>query len=359
MKSVTPTMDQSDLEAVVELTKELVAFPSVSGQEGRIAHAIGDRLEKEGWHVTRQPVPPETPGGEPRINLLAVDDPASPPALVLTTHLDTVPPFIPPREDAEYIHGRGTCDAKGIFAAQWIAAQKLRARGVKGVALLGIAGEETDSFGAKVAGEVLPKARFIIDGEPTDLDLTSAAKGILSLRLTAKGVAGHSAYPERGRSAAHALIHALGRLLQAKLPALEEFGETTVNVGQLHSGLAPNVIAPDASAAVMIRLGAPLEPVMAEVKRALGPEIAVEITSTSEPLRIHVPPGRAGKVVRFGSDVPYLSKLGTTLLVGPGSILDAHTADERIRKADLVKAIDLYVELGGVLLGPGASGAAQ
>ncbi|MCK6551250.1 M20/M25/M40 family metallo-hydrolase [Myxococcota bacterium] len=336
---------------VVELAKELVAFPSVTGDEGAIAQMIGDRLRAAGWHVTLQPVPPEKEGGPARFNLLAVDDPSITPELVLTTHLDTVPPFIAPTEDDEYLYGRGTCDAKGIFAAQWIAAERLRAAGKRGIALLGVAGEETDSVGAKMVPEVLPKARFVIDGEPTDLDMTSGAKGILALKLTAKGIAGHSAYPEQGVSASHALIRALARLLDAKLPFDPEFGETTVNVGVMQGGVAPNVISPAASALVMIRLGDALDRVLQEVRRVLGPDLDVEVTSGSEPQRIHVPAGRTGKVVRFGSDVPYLAKVGTTLLVGPGSILDAHTSGEKVSKRALRDSVELYVALGDELLG--------
>lgn len=335
---------------VVELARELVAYPSLTGEEGRIAEMIGARLEQAGWHVTRQPVPPEKPGGEPRINLLAVDDPSAPPELVLTTHLDTVPPFIPLAEDDEYLYGRGTCDAKGIFAAQWAAIERLRARGHKRLALLGVAGEETDSIGAKSVQAVLPRARWIIDGEPTDLELTAAAKGILALRMSAQGIAGHSAYPEQGRSATHALIRVLVALLEAELPGVQEFGETTVNVGLIAGGVAPNVIAPEASASVLIRLGAPLDVVLDKVRRIAGDEVKVEVTSGSEPLRMYVPAGHTGKVVRFGSDVPYLSQIGSTLLVGPGSILDAHTAVERVKKADLERAVELYVSLGESLL---------
>src|SRR5262249_49489740 len=156
---------------------------------------------------------PEKAGGPERINLLAMTDPGRPPDVVLTTHLDTVPPLIPLSEDDAYLYGRGTCDAKGIFAAQWIAADQLREKGRRNIALLGVAGEETDSVGAKTVSAVLPKARFIIDGEPTDLELTSAAKGILALRLSANGIAGHSAYPERGKSATHAMVLSLARLL--------------------------------------------------------------------------------------------------------------------------------------------------
>jgi acetylornithine deacetylase len=335
---------------VIALTRELVAFPSITGEEGRIATHIGDRLEAAGWHVVRQPVAPERSGGEPRINLLALDDPSREVQVVLTTHLDTVPPFIPPTEDDLYMYGRGTCDAKGIFAAQWLAAERLRAAGIKGIALLGVAGEETDSVGAKTVPSVLPRARWIIDGEPTDLDLTSAAKGILSVRVSSEGIAGHSAYPERGRSATHAVVRALARLLEAKLPSREEFGETTLNVGVMNGGVAPNVIAAGASAMVMIRLGAPIDEVLGEVKRIAGSEVSVEVTSASEPLRIHVPDGRTGKVVRFGSDVPYLSRIGKTLLVGPGSILDAHTSGEKVAKAELLRSVDLYVELAEQLI---------
>src|SRR5262249_40149108 len=156
-------------------------------------------------------------------------------------------------------------------------------------------------------------------------------------------IAGHSAYPERGKSATHAIVKALDRLLDAKLPWIEKFGETTVNVGLMNGGVAPNVIAPDASAAVMIRLGAPIDGVRAEVKRIAGPEVEVAIPSASEPLEMHVPKGRTGKVVRFGSDVPYLSGIGTTLLVGPGSIFDAHTATEKVGKKELHDSVDLYV----------------
>jgi acetylornithine deacetylase len=330
---------------VVALARELVAVPSVTGDEGGVAQLVAERLEKNLWHVTRQEVPPEVPGGPARYNILAVDDPALEPQLVLTTHLDTVPPFIAPTEDDEHLYGRGTCDAKGIFAAQWMAVERLRAAGKKGIALLGVAGEETDSVGAKIAHVMLPRARFVVDGEPTDLMMTSGAKGILALRVTAKGIAGHSAYPEQGISAAHAMIRGLARLVDAKLPGSEKFGDSTVNVGVLNSGLAPNVIAPAASASVLIRLAAPIEAVLAEVRRALGPDLEVEITSASDPLDMHVPEGHASRVVRFGSDVPYLAKIGTCLLVGPGSILDAHTKGEFVKKKDLETSVELYCSI--------------
>jgi acetylornithine deacetylase len=336
---------------VVELTKELVSIPSITGDEGRIGRFIADRLEASGWRVVRQPVPPEGTAttNDPRINVLALAGDGVP-DVVLTTHLDTVPPFIPPTEDGARLYGRGVCDAKGIFAAQWVAAERLRDEGRVNVALLGVVGEETDSIGAKLVHEVLPEARFIVDGEPTDLHLSSGAKGILALTLDVRGIAGHSAYPETGKSATHALIDALARLLAAELPADERFGPTTVNVGLLGGGVAPNVLAPSASATLMIRLGGPSAEVLDRVRALLGPDVGVAITSRSEPHTIHVPEGGEGRVVRFGSDVPYLARIGTPLLVGPGSIHDAHTVGEKIEKADLVAAADLYEQLARRLL---------
>lgn len=336
---------------VVALCKELVAIESVTLREGPMVQHLVERLQDRGFKVLTQPIE----GGDsslsaPRANLLAVDDDLAPIRLVFTTHLDTVPPFIPPREEGELLYGRGTCDAKGIFAAQWIALEILRSRGHKGLALLGVVGEETDSVGAKKAHEILPHADFVVDGEPTGLVMTSAAKGILGLRLVADGVAGHSAYPDRGRSATHALIHGLHRVLSAELPWEPEFGRTTVNVGTIEGGVAPNVIAPLATADLMIRLGAPIEVVKSEIARLLGPGIAVEVPTASEPLKIFTPEGYPKAPVSFGSDVPYLSRIGTTLLVGPGSIHDAHTMAEKIGKDELYGAVDFYVALGERLL---------
>ncbi len=342
-----------ELEAldVVALTRSLLGIPSVTGEEGEVGLWVAEQLAARGWSVKKQEVPSEV-GREhpPRWNILAqVAEASGPPDVVLTTHLDTVPPHIPMTEDEDFIYGRGTCDAKGIFAAQWVAAEQLRAEGHTSVALLGICGEETDSIGAKVAHELLPQARWIIDGEPTELELSSGAKGILAIQLEASGKAGHSAYPEVGRSATHLLIGALSKAVTAQLPSVEKFGATTVNVGVLKGGVAPNVIAPAASAQLMIRLGAPAEQVLAALQAILAPELAdglkLVVTSQSEPHEIHVPQGRSGQIVRFGSDVPYLSKIGTPLLVGPGSIHDAHTRHEKVGKRALADAVALYAAL--------------
>ena len=331
---------------VVELTRQLVRIPSVTNHEGKIARYVADRLRDSGWIVMTQEVPVE--GDEkvelPRLNVLATLS-NEPPKVVLTTHLDTVPPFFELEEDGEWLRGRGTCDAKGIFAAQWIAAERLRDAGMNSIALLGLVGEETHSWGAKRVSEILPRADWIVDGEPTDMTLASGAKGMLAFTARARGRACHSAFPELGFSAMHELVGALARLLKAELPYDPFYGPTTVNVGCINGGVAPNVLAPVAEALVAVRLGASVATVMDSIRDALGSTIEIEVTSHADPHRIHVPGGHRGEVVRFGSDVPYLQGIGTPLLVGPGSILDAHTAHEKVRKKDLAAAVELYSEV--------------
>lgn len=336
---------------VVELTRKLVEIPSTTNEEGLVCAFVERELAERGWSVATQPVPPdpgvdEAPG---RMNVLATSD-AARPRVVLTTHLDTVPPHVPLTEDEEWLYGRGTCDAKGVFAAMWVAAERLRDAGHP-VGLLGVVGEETDSLGAKVVHELLPSTDWIIDGEPTDGVMASGAKGILSLRLRVHGAAAHSAYPERGDSALHRLIPALAALLDAELPSEAPYGETTVNVGMMSGGVASNVLAPAASAHVMIRLGAPADRVASVVRTLLPPEVQVEELSRSDPHPIDVVEGQPHAVVRFGSDVPHLRRIGRPLLLGPGSIHDAHTRHERIRRQDLRAAVEQYVVVAEALLG--------
>ncbi len=336
---------------VVDLTRTLVNMPSVTNDEGAVGEYLISHLSAQGWTVRTQEIAPEGPTPEKkRLNVLALRDPDRPPQVVLTTHIDTVPPFIPCTEDEEYLYGRGTCDAKGIFAAQWCAAQRLVEAGETNIALLAVVGEETDSIGARQVKALLPNAGWIINGEPTQSTPASGAKGILSFKVVAQGQTCHSAYPELGRSAVHDLVEALGRLMQSELPHDDFYGPTTVNVGTITGGLARNVLAPVAEAGVMIRLGTPAPAVLEAVKAALGTSVEIEVSSMSDPHRIHVPGGHTGEVVRFGSDVPYLSDIAEVLMVGPGSIHDAHTAHEKVGKAELLAAVDLYADVASALL---------
>jgi acetylornithine deacetylase len=266
------------------------------------------------------------------------------PDVVFSTHTDTVPPFIPSSEDEEFIYGRGACDAKGIIAAQIAAAERLRDEGVK-VGLLFVVGEERDSAGAKVANLSPRGSRFLINGEPTDNRIALASKGTLRAEVRSTGKMAHSAYPELGESATHKLIEALHRVLAVPLPMNPEIGPSTLNVGLIEGGRAPNVIADHAAAQLMIRLVGPSD----ETRQAI--EAAVEGLAILD-YRLEIPfmefrhiEGIPTMVAAFTTDVPWLGAWGEPLLLGPGSIHVAHTPHEKLAKRELLEAIDLYIEV--------------
>jgi len=290
--------------------------------------------------VKRQAVG-DVPG---RDNLLAVI-PGTSPTLLLTTHLDTVPPHFDPyrSDDGEWLFGRGVCDAKGIAAAMVCAAFTLPESVKDKVGMLFVVGEETHSDGAKAAAQgFMPRVKYFIDGEPTDLRLVKAMKGVLGFQLSVKGKAAHSAYPDAGKSAIHHLLEDLKKLVDHPWPAEGDLGDTTLNVGVIQGGAAPNVLAPFAEASCLMRTATDADLLKERLLSLLSEGTQIDIRSTASPLRLFCPPGFETCVVAFGSDVPYLKPLGTPLLVGPGSILDAHTAHEKVRVDDLGKAQDLY-----------------
>ncbi|MES1210749.1 MAG: M20/M25/M40 family metallo-hydrolase, partial [Acidobacteriota bacterium] len=230
------------------LTRALIDIESVTGNERAVGEFLFDYLtalaSRTGGRVERMTVDRE------RFNLLAVWDS---PEVVLSTHIDTVPPFFPSSEDAEHVHGRGACDAKGILAAMIKAVEALLDDGRRGFGLLIVVGEETDSLGAQVANRQPRGARFLINGEPTENRLALGSKGALYLRIEARGRMAHSAYSELGESATDRLLEALARLRAVPLPTDPILGETTINVGTLSGGRAANVVADEAQAEVMIR----------------------------------------------------------------------------------------------------------
>jgi acetylornithine deacetylase len=343
----------------IELTKRLVNIESTTYHEGECGEFLAQFLAGEGWTVERQPVgQPErarTPGSGdgPRFNVYAAM-PAVTPDLVFSTHIDTVPPFLGPcREDDEFLYGRGVCDAKGIAAAQIAAAERLRDAGVR-VGMLFVVGEERDSAGAKVANENRPGAksapRFLINGEPTDNRLALASKGCLRVELYATGKMAHSAYPELGESAIDKLLAALRDVQALKLPVVEGIGETTLNVGLISGGRAPNVIADKAEAHLLVRLVGPAEGIRNAVVDAVAGRCEVMFSLELPFVQMRALEGFETMVAKFTTDVPSLTNWGEPFLLGPGSIHVAHTPDERIRKAEILEAVDLYTKLGRRLL---------
>jgi acetylornithine deacetylase len=263
---------------------------------------------------------------------------------VLSTHMDTVPPFYPSSEDDLFLYGRGSCDAKGIIAAQVAAAERLREAGVR-AALLFVVGEERDSAGAKVANLHPKGSRFLINGEPTDNRLALASKGVLRVEVRASGTMAHSAYPELGDSAVHKLVQVLDRLRTLSLPSVEGVGPSTLNIGVIAGGHAPNVIADAATAQVLIRLVGPSDETRRAVEQAAAGLAEVEFTLEIPFVRMRKIEGLETMVAAFTTDIPALDQWGEPLLLGPGSIHVAHTPFEKIAKRELLAAVDLYFEV--------------
>ena len=316
-----------------------MSIPSTSGEEEAVGFWLRDHLDSLGWTVELQPVSAN------QNNVIAYLNDT--PRVWLSTHMDTVPPFIAPTEDDEKIYGRGSCDAKGIIAAQITAAELLRKEGIADIGLLYTVEEERASTGAKVANDhpLAAKCEYMINGEPTDNDLAIGSKGAFRAKIKTQGKAAHSAYPEQGESAIEKLLDILEDVRHTKFPNDEFFGETTCNIATLDGGIALNVIPPNAEAGILIRLTTPEEPIVNALNSLIRDRGELEIMSYSLPVKMLAIDGFKQKVVRFTTDIPHLTNWGQPLLLGPGSILVAHTKDEFVLKKDLEEAVGLYVNL--------------
>ncbi len=321
---------------VIELTRSLVEIPSVTGEEKLAGEFLFDLLQDQGWVCDRQQVAAD------RFNVVAH---RGRPEIILSTHMDTVPPFFGFREDEEFVYGRGACDAKGIIATMICAAQELVAEGETDLGLLFVVGEETDSAGAKKARELDLECSFVIDGEPTDNELVVGHKGMLYARVKTTGVTAHSAYPDQGESAIDKLLDILEKLRALEFPEDPRLGATYVNVGTIRGGRAPNVIPDAAEAEILIRTVTSSARYVEILEGLSAGEDSLEVVATSEPQVMESVAGFPTKVVGYGTDVPSLRSLGKPLLVGPGSILAAHTAQEKVAKQELRDAIALYKQL--------------
>jgi acetylornithine deacetylase len=325
-----------------ELTRALVALETPTGSEKPAIDLLDGLLRGAGYRVVRQPV------SAGRDNLYAYRDR---PEVVFSTHVDTVPPYVPLREDEDTLHGRGVCDAKGIAAAMITAAARMRARGEERIGLLFLVGEENGSDGARAAADFGPRGRYLINGEPTENLLSVGQKGSLRVTLTATGRSAHSGYPDEGISATEALLDTLERIRRLPLPSDPVLGPSTLNIGTLDGGVAPNVIPAEASAQLLFRTVTPTTELRCAVEAAAAP--GVRVTFGLE-LPYHkggvVPPGWQTTVVSFGSDLPFLGSWCDCYQLGPGSIRVAHSDAEYIRKDDLLRGVELYVRLATDLL---------
>jgi acetylornithine deacetylase len=324
----------------VALTRALVDIDSTTGLEAEVGRWLVDYLRGLGYSVTTQPV------DDTRFNVLATLGPIH---VVLTTHFDCVPPFFPSRIEGDRLYGRGSCDAKGILAAQVGAVEQLRRDGETRVGLLFVVGEERGSDGAKTANESANGCRFLIDGEPTESQLGLATRGMLRLKLKATGRAAHSSFPELGESAIDKLLDALVELRSVNLPSDALLGATHYTVGLISGGVAPNVVSPSAEAEVMFRTVSD----GSEIRRVLRPlesKVSIEHVLEAPPVRMTTVPGYDAVVFPYTTDIPFLSAWGQPVLFGPGSIHVAHTADEFISIPELQSAVSHYVTIARHLL---------
>jgi acetylornithine deacetylase len=320
-----------------ELTKHLMSIPSVTGTEGPLGEFLMTHLAGRGYRVERQNVAPN------RFNVFAFAGEAP---VMFCTHLDTVPPpTLPVREDDEFLYGRGACDTKGIIAAMIEAGDRLRRDGIHNFGYLFLVGEETDSIGAKTANTLKWDTQFVVVGEPTQNQLARAQKGTLMVNLNVTGRAAHSGYPELGVSAIKGLLEVLADCERADWGNDPVLGKGTFNTGVFQGGQAANIVPPNANASVMIRIIEPQATVEQKMRAIVGNRATMDVVGGSDPQITHVVEGFATTVVSFGSDIPHLGNMGKRLLIGPGSILDAHTAGEKISKKELMEGVELYDRL--------------
>src|ERR1035438_2835825 len=333
----------------ITLTRQLVDIESISGNEAAVGNYLYGELCRIGYQTLRIPVEGD------RFDVYATTPEQPNPQVVFSTHMDTVPPFIPSSEDATRIYGRGSCDAKGIIAAMVAAAERLRREGGD-VGLLFVVGEERDSLGAKVANEYAATnpshhCKYLVNGEPTENRFALASKGTLRVEVVASGRMAHSAYPELGESAIDKLIAALTRLRAMPLPADPEVGPCTLNIGLIEGGRAPNVIPDYAHADLLYRLIGPSQDLRRQILEVAGDEVKVDFPLELSFLRLRTVDGLPSMIAAFTTDIPKLTNWGEPLLIGPGSIHVAHTDGEFIEKQQLAEAIDLNCEIAKGLLG--------
>lgn len=332
-------MDQVD---PVRIARDLVAIDSTTGREGEAGRWLASYLRGRGYDLIEQPVT------EGRFNLYARA--STSPRVVFSTHYDCVPPFFAGSAADGLLVGRGSCDAKGILAAQVAAAERLRTAGEDRVALLFVVGEERGSDGARAANELAPPGvRFLVNGEPTDNRLGRATRGILRVRLRASGRAAHSSFPELGESAIDKLLDALMVVRGVALPEDPVLGRTHYSVGLIEGGVAPNVISPHASAELLFRTVGDGRMVR-EALAVVEPIVQIEEVLEMPAVRLHTVPGFETAVFPYTTDIPFLARWGTPLLLGPGSIHVAHTDEEHLSIAELNEAVEVYVRLAGHLL---------
>lgn len=335
------TEDHRHRESLAELLQQWLAIDSTSGGEAAFLEVLEAYFVENGWQIERQEITPN------RWNLIVTDTQA--PRVIYSTHVDTVPPFLPVRREGDRIYGRGACDTKGGLLAMVTAAEALRKSGRRDLGFLLVVGEEVDHIGAKRAGVLDLEPERIILCEPTQNRVVRAQKGMLKFQLCSTGIAGHSAYPDRGESAIDPLLDALQRVREATWPVDHILGPTTINIGVIEGGVAANVFAPSARAELLFRAVSSTEVLLQRVLEVVGDDVSLEMPVYNDPVFFAPPEGVETCTVPFNTDATYLRELGDVWLVGPGDIRIAHSDDEHIDLDDLVDGVALYIKLASLI----------
>jgi len=323
----------------IRFAKRLIDIPSPTESEFEVGVFLHEELVALGYACRKQAV------SERRFNVFA--SASVRPRVVINSHIDTVPPWFAASEDDEFLYGRGACDTKGIIAAMIAAGERLRANGMNAFAYLFVVGEETDSIGAKMANAEFGRlgSEYVIVGEPTESTFARASKGALTCFVRFDGIAGHSAYPERGDSAINKMVAAIAEINATAWGSDADLGETTVNVGVVRGGEKPNVIPAEAECQMIFRTVTHPDEVQAKLQAIIARHGGtITVSRGNPPQFMKVPDGAASRVVAFNTDVPHLGALGKPLLFGPGSILDAHGANEKIGKKELLESVQTYTD---------------
>jgi acetylornithine deacetylase len=333
------------------LTRALVDIESTTPSEGRVSEFLYQHLApmatRFGGKLERMPVE------SGRENIFVS---FGAPVVTLSTHMDTVPPFFASSEDGTHIRGRGSCDAKGIIAAMIESARLLLESGATNIGLLFLVGEERNSAGALAAAKISRGARYIINGEPTENRLALGSKGSLRYQITARGRMAHSAYPELGESAIEKLLDVLGDLRHMAMPSDPLLGASTLNIGTIEGGRAPNVIPDYARAEILIRLVDDPAPLKQAVTKICAGRVETEEVLCIPAVRLGSLDGYQTTVAAFTTDIPAIAGAwGTPFLIGPGTIHVAHTSEERVAKKDLRDAVEIYMRMVKQLQSPGIS----
>jgi acetylornithine deacetylase len=347
----------------VALARHLIDIDSTTGREGEVSAWLARYLRERGYSVLEQPLQRTAPVGQgfspagaapveqdsspARTNIIAA---VGEPEIVFSTHFDCVPPFFPSRLEGDTLYGRGACDAKGILAAQVAAAERLRAEGETRIGLVFVAGEERGSDGAMAANTIASQSKFLINGEPTDNRLGAATRGVYRVRLKTTGRAAHSGYPELGESAIEKLLDVLTAMRRVDWPSDELLGTTHYTIGVIKGGVAPNVIPPHAEAEIIFRSVGDHGAIRSLLEQAVGLRAEIEEVLEVPPVRLRTHDAFETAVFSYTTDIPFLSKWGTPLLFGPGSIHVAHTDREHVKVSDLLQGVALYARLARQLL---------